>query len=139
MFPQRQVKTSRRMAHTKYIFPTLLSRIFKLLKSINFQDLATSLNNHSTASLTLLLDLLNACILGVDTLSVNGWIRRALVGQAGSPQMHISCPPPPPVRMLGDLREAVIVSLLKSQNQAACPLQKNNILQWFDFVIMVKK
>lgn len=139
MFPQRQVKTFRRMAHTEYIFPTLLSRIFQFfLKSINFQDLATSLNNYSTASLTLLLDLLNACILGVDTLSLNGRIRRALMGQAGSPQMHISCPPPL-VRMYGDSRQAVIVSLLKSQNQAACPLQKNNILQCFDFVIMVKK
>ena len=48
-------------------------------------------------------------------------------------------PPPPLVRMYGDSRQAVIVSLLKSQNQAACPLQKNNILQCFDFVIMVKK
>ena len=45
----------------------------------------------------------------------------------------------PLVIMHGDSRQAVIVSRLKSQSHAAFPLQKKNILQCFDFVIMVKK
>ena len=42
------------MVYTKYVCPTLLSLIFKFfLKSINIQDLATSLNNHSRKTTTM--------------------------------------------------------------------------------------
>ena len=49
--------------------------------------------------------------------------------------MHIRCPL---ARMHGDSREAVIVSLRKSQNHAACPLQKK-LFKVFWFCNLVKK
>ena len=69
------------IAQTKYILPTKLKPVFRLLlKSKDLNDLTTSPKVHSTDSLTELIELLKACIAGVIAFCLNGTCRCTRIG-----------------------------------------------------------
>ena len=76
-----------------YIFPTALSPTVRfLLKSKNEKYSKMSPKTHSTAVLTLLIDLLNSCCGAVRAAPLNGPCRWTLKGYAGSPYKHNGWP-----------------------------------------------
>lgn len=76
-----------------YIFPTALSPTLRfLLKSKNEKYSKMSPKTHSTAVLTLLIDLLNSCCGAVRAAPLNGPCRWTLKGYAGSPYKHNGWP-----------------------------------------------
>ena len=80
-------------AQTMYILPTLLNRILRFfLKSKNLNELITSPNIQSTDTLVALIDLLKACISGVNIAYLNGACKCNRKWYAGSPYRHMACP-----------------------------------------------